>query len=83
MQSGQTLVMGGLMQDQNVVSETGVPILGDMPLVGNLFKNHGDKVKKTELVIFLHAEIVPGSNVDDMDRKLYKGFALDRRPVKM
>lgn len=83
MQSGQTLVMGGLMQDQNIITDTGVPILGDIPLVGNLFKQHSDAVKKTELVIFLRAEIVPGSNVDEMDRKLYKGFALDRRPVRM
>jgi general secretion pathway protein D len=83
MQSGQTVVMGGLMKDENVVSEEGVPIIGSIPLIGTLFHNHGDRIQKTELVIFLTSTIIPGANVDDMDRKIYDGFGQDRRPVKL
>ncbi|MFH1157890.1 MAG: type II and III secretion system family protein [Pseudomonadota bacterium] len=83
MQSGQTLVMGGLMKDQNLVSQEGIPILGDVPLIGSLFRNHGDMIQKNELVIFLKATIVPGANVDELDRKLYKSFGMDRRPTRL
>lgn len=83
MQSGQTLVMGGLMRDNNTVSQQNVPILGELPLLGRLFSNHGDKVEKTELVIFIRAQIVGGSNVHEMDKKLYRELGLDRRPARM
>jgi general secretion pathway protein D len=82
-QSGQTLVMGGLMKDQNNVTRNGVPLLGEVPLFGALFRNHGDSIRKSELVILLRATIVPGSNADDQDRKIYKEFGLDRRPVRL
>ena len=83
MQSGQTMVMGGLMRDQNVVSEEGIPVIGSIPLIGSLFHNHGDRVQKSELVIFLKSTIIPGANVDEMDRKIYNGFSQDRRPVRL
>jgi general secretion pathway protein D len=83
MQSGQTMVMGGLMKDANTVSQVGVPVLGDIPGIGILFHSHQDQVQKSELVIFLRASIVPGSNVEDMDRKAYKEFGNDTRPFPM
>jgi len=83
MQSGQTMVMGGLMKDGNTVTQVGVPILGDIPGLGNLFRNHQDEVQKQELVIFLKASIMPGSNVEDMDRKVFKQFGNDTRPFSM
>jgi general secretion pathway protein D len=83
MQSGQTMILGGLMRDSNNTTEVKVPIAGDIPLIGNLFKNHVDGVIKSEIIIFITATIVPGSNVHDTDREIYQGFALDRRPVKM
>ena len=83
MQSGQTMVMGGLMKDNNTVSQFGVPVLGDIPGVGALFRSHGDHLQKSELVIFLKASIVPGSNVEEMDRKVYKQFGNDTRSFRM
>lgn len=83
MSSGQTLVMGGLMRDSNSVVEESVPVLGDIPYVGNLFKNHTDTVTKTELVIFLKATLIPDSNVHETDVDLYKKFGQDRRPFKL
>lgn len=83
MQSGQTMVMGGLMKDGNQANQTGIPVLGDIPGIGNLFHSHSDNVVKQELVIFIKASIVPGSNVQDMDRKVYKQFGDDTRPFSM
>lgn len=83
LQSGQVVVMGGLMRDGNSVTDTSLPILGDLPYVGNLFKSHSDRIEKSELVILIRAQIVSGSNVDDVDRELYQKFSGDRRPARM
>lgn len=83
LQSGQVVVMGGLMRDGNTVTDTSVPVLGDLPYVGNLFKSHNDVVEKSELVILIRAQIVAGSNVDDVDRELFQKFSNDRRPARM
>lgn len=83
MQSGQMMVMGGLMRDTNSVEVQGVPILSEIPLIGKAFSSHQDSVSKTELVIFMRAMIVPNSNVHEMDRKLYNTFSQDRRPARM
>lgn len=83
LQSGQMMVMGGLMRDTNSSEEEGIPVMGDIPLFGNLFKRHGDIIEKSELVIFLKATIVGGANADDMDRKVYRDFSLDRRPSRI
>lgn len=80
MRTGQTMVMGGLMKDANSVTDTGIPLLSDIPYLGYAFKSHGDKVEKTELIIFLRAVIVPGNNADEMDKKIYNTFSEDRRP---
>lgn len=83
LQSGQIMAMGGLMKDENSATEEGVPLVADIPVVGNLFKNHIDHVQKSELVIFLKASIVGGNNLDDEERKVYKTFSLDRHPARM
>lgn len=80
MQSGQMMALGGLMKDQNITQEDGVPLLKDVPMVGYLFKNHSDVMGKSELVLLLKATIVSGSNVDDYDRKVYQVMGLDRHP---
>ena len=82
--SGQPVVMGGLLQDRVVGSREAVPVLGEIPMVGNLFRNQSDSIVKTELVILLKATIMQGNNnIDDTDRDLYRAFAQDRRPFKL
>ncbi len=61
--SGQVVVIGGLMQDRNDDSRAGVPLLGDLPVVGSLFRQRSQKVKKSELVILLRPMVV-GSQDD-------------------
>ena len=83
MQSGEVIVMGGLMEDRSEATETGAPVISDVPILGNLFKNHTDDIEKNELVIFMRATIIPGSNVHTTDRELYNTFAQDPRPFSM
>ena len=56
--SGQTVVIGGLMETQKTEREKKIPLLGDIPYVGNLFKRKIKDSIKTELVIFLTPYVV-------------------------
>jgi len=55
---GQTVIIGGLMQKTKQKAESKVPILGDIPLLGNLFKHKTKNDSRTELIIFLTPHIV-------------------------
>ena len=55
---GQTVVIGGLMASDKGSSESKVPFLGDIPLLGNLFKRKSSSSAKTELMIFLTPHII-------------------------
>jgi len=55
---GQTVIIGGLMQKTKQHAETKIPFLGDIPLLGNLFKRRIQSNSKTELIIFLTPHIV-------------------------
>lgn len=55
---GQTVVIGGLMESNKASTESKIPLLGDIPLLGNLFKRKVNSNAKTELLIFLTPHIV-------------------------
>ena len=55
---GQTVVIGGLMENNKQSADYKIPILGDIPLIGNLFKRQTKNYTKTELIIFLTPHIV-------------------------
>jgi len=54
----QTVVIGGLMRDSVTTSETKVPILGDIPLIGALFRRSNSQTQKTNLLLFLTPYII-------------------------
>jgi general secretion pathway protein D len=54
----QTIVLGGLIQDDFNESESKVPFLGDIPLLGNLFKSRSKKKSKTNLLVFLRPTVI-------------------------
>ncbi len=58
LRDGEMVVIGGLIQDQTSKTERKVPILGDIPWMGALFRGTYDVTAKTELVIFLSPHIV-------------------------
>lgn len=55
---GSTIVVGGLMRNQKIETETKVPILGDIPLLGWFFKNKTSENSKTNLLIFITPKVV-------------------------
>ena len=55
---GAIVVLGGLLDDRNTDTESKVPLLGDIPGIGSLFKTENRKRKKTNLMIFLRPTIV-------------------------
>jgi len=60
--SGNTLVLGGLVQDDVRHSNTKVPLLGDLPLMGGLFRSDSKKRQKSNLIIFITPTIVEDSD---------------------
>ncbi len=62
----QTVAIGGLMRDNQSVSISKVPILGDIPIIGWLFKNKDTKTTKTNLLLFLTPYII--SDKEDFRR---------------
>lgn len=56
--SGETVVIGGLIREDENVTKRKVPVLGDIPLLGNFFKSNYVNRTKKNLVIFLTATIV-------------------------
>jgi general secretion pathway protein D len=63
MNSGSTVVIGGLIRDDKVTIEKKIPLVGDIPLIGNLFRFQRDRVQKTNLLIFLTPHVM-GSQKD-------------------
>lgn len=59
---GQTVVIGGLMQTQKATTESKIPILGDIPLLGMAFRRQQKDAEKKELMIFLTPHIVKEPN---------------------
>lgn len=61
----QTVVIGGLIQDKKTTNTTKVPLLGDIPLIGWLFKYKGKAKQKTNLIVYITPRIV--KDFEDLD----------------
>ncbi len=57
-ENGGTVVIGGIYEQTDRNDETKVPVLGDVPVLGNLFKSRTRTVNKTELLIFLTPKVI-------------------------
>lgn len=57
-QNGGSVMLAGLMQDKATRKREQVPLAGDIPLVGNLFKNKNDTISRTELLIAITPHVV-------------------------
>ncbi|AHI05599.1 general secretion pathway protein D [Bdellovibrio bacteriovorus W] len=57
-QNGDTAILGGLMREQDIESVTKVPLLGDIPILGWLFKSRTIVKDKTNMVVFLTPKII-------------------------
>ena len=72
-QNGQIVVIGGLMQNKTRDEQASVPLLGDLPLVGALFRHTRQATSKSELVILLRPTVVEGN--EQWSRELRRSSA--------
>ncbi len=86
-QSGQVVVIGGLMQNNTKEGVNGTPFLGDLPFLGTIFRNTEQTALKSELVILLRPFVVNSGTwykeldkVSDRYHQIDRGFHLGNKP---
>ena len=81
---GQIIVLGGLIEDNYTSSRSKVPLLGDIPFLGALFRSENRTRKRTNLMVFLRPVVMrdqAGSNKISLDRyDFIRGQQLDSQP---
>lgn len=55
---GETLVLGGIFREESIVTVTKVPLLGDVPMLGKLFRQETEKQEKVELLVFITPKLL-------------------------
>jgi len=68
---GQTVVLGGLRKKDTTQQTNKVPVLGDIPVLGNLFKFQGEATVTNELVIFITPRIMEELEMTDNEQQAY------------
>lgn len=61
--NGETVVLGGLIEEEIQTSVQKVPFLGDVPLMGRLFRNQVDSLSKTNLLVFIRATVIEDDQI--------------------
>jgi general secretion pathway protein D len=61
-QSGETIALGGLISTNRNSTRSSIPLLGDIPVVGNLFRNQNDIKTRTELLILIQPRVISNSS---------------------
>jgi general secretion pathway protein D len=81
-ENNKTVVLGGLIDTNVIDSVTKVPILGDIPGLGWLFKRTSSQERKTNLLVFINPTIIksPGDldRVTSRNRRAASGFVTDK-----
>jgi general secretion pathway protein D len=81
---GATVVMGGLTRDEVKTVHDKVPILGDIPLLGRLFRSEGETRQKRNLLIFVTANLVsPGGSPSRQNYRNVNANSLFQNPTIM
>ena len=81
-ETGKTIVMGGLMEEDGRADDQGVPVLAEIPFFGRLFKSRQESNSQNELVIFLRATIVDRPGIHPKDGQLLTDFTRDPRTFR-
>lgn len=77
--NGESVVLGGLIRDNASTGKNGIPLLMDIPVLGNLFSTTTDSVTRTELLVFITPRVL--ENEDDM-RELNREMRSRMRGLK-
>ncbi|MFN6969848.1 MAG: type II secretion system protein GspD [Rheinheimera sp.] len=80
-QSGQTILLGGLMSENKNRSNTKIPFLGDLPVIGKFFSAERDSTTKTELILMITPRVIDNtSQWQGIRQKLSEGLELIQLP---
>jgi len=79
LEDGQVVIFGGLRRKEIKKQVEQVPLLGDLPLIGFLFKSTSNVVKNSELIVFLSPRIYKGRPVGDAEMAKYN--EITKRPL--
>lgn len=71
LRDGETVIIGGLIQDQERKSRVKIPILGDIPLLGKLFSSANDGTIKTDILMSITPNIVRAMELPDKDSQMF------------
>jgi type IV pilus assembly protein PilQ len=71
-EDGRTVVLGGLRKKEVATSVDKVPLLGDIPLLGGLFRSTSDEERTNELVVFITSKIVSETALSDKEARQLK-----------
>ncbi len=78
-ESGQTVILGGLIDEDVQESVQKVPLLGDLPIIGHLFKSTSNSTRKRNLMVFLKPTIITDSSVmNAMAKEKYNFIRADQ-----
>jgi general secretion pathway protein D len=72
--SGQAVVLGGLMQDNTQFNREQVPVLGNVPDIGELFRFRNERAQKSELIIFLRPTVITNPTLESEELRFFQRF---------
>ena len=82
-QDGQAIVLAGMIQDRATRDRGQVPLLGDIPYIGNAFKNKTDTIARTELLIAITPHVIKDrQQIDDVAAEYRDKLNLSTRPQR-
>jgi general secretion pathway protein D len=75
LKNGETFAIGGLIQEEDREAMSKVPFLGDIPIIGEIFKSRNDDNTRSELIIFVTPRIIKyGENIEKSDHLISTGL---------
>lgn len=69
--SGETIVIGGLMREEKTETIAGLPILSELPIIGNLFKSRVEKTEKMNLIVTIEPHIITPREIMGRTKKVF------------
>jgi general secretion pathway protein D len=73
LRDGETAILGGLIRDEDRKARVSVPLLGDIPIVGELFTSHDSSHQRTDVLLTITPRVVRGWDMPGKDRMFVSG----------